>query len=551
MGYQNERLNSEKKEKGFLQDYCDVVIIRGSLGYGDTIALTALFRELKRLNPLGRTTLKTCPHLVNDILVLMKGQPYPDRIVSAEENVKRNIPYYEFDLSASNFEYEQQHKPNVSKSRSGVNLEVLGLPGNSKPFYLLREEDIEWCEKQPIPRWFTFVQLNGRENYKSCDMEQLLVYCRAVVNSLVLGDIVIVSPPSGSLVNTVKKIEDHIYLIECPDIRKAIALMARSMVCIGFDSVFLHASAALDVPFLGLLGPTSCQGRISDHRHAAFLRSESCSSCFKWSIPVCPITGSKDKSACLYNIDSERLVRKLEELKDRKGAAIGSVKLYSPEEYYTKDFDPSTQKFVIDNPNISKIHQPVHNDGSYKDKWQIERVKWIVEHAITEEGVLDIGCSNGFIVDSMLPPKEGYRHCGIDYDSDRIRLAKQTKKKDIDFYVLDARYGLPFPDRSFSTVVLAEVLEHLDLGVARTMLEEAYRVSKDKVLITMPFAGEDYHENPDRVKMVESADHKWKVTTGNLDILLEGYTNSRKLDWFAFIEIKNEKEAKNNEKKEE
>jgi len=551
MGYQNERLNSEKKEKGFLQDYCDVVIIRGSLGYGDTIALTALFRELKRLNPLGRTTLKTCPHLVNDTLVLMKGQPYPDRIVSAEENVKRNIPYYEFDLSASNFEYEQQHKPNVSKSRSGVNLEVLGLPGNSKPFYLLQEEDIEWCEKQPIPRWFTFVQLNGRENYKSCDMEQLLVYCRAVVNSLVLGDIVIVSPPSGSLVNTVKKIEDHIYLIECPDIRKAIALMARSMVCIGFDSVFLHASAALDVPFLGLLGPTSCQGRISDHRHAAFLRSESCSSCFKWSTSVCPITGSKDKSACLYNIDSERLVRKLEELKDRKGAAIGSVKLYSPEEYYTKDFDPSTQKFVIDNPNISKIHQPVHNDGSYKDKWQIERVKWIVEHAITEEGVLDIGCSNGFVVDSMLPPKEGYRHCGIDYDSDRIRLAKQTKKKDIDFYVLDARYGLPFPDKSFSTVVLAEVLEHLDLGVARTMLEEAYRVSKDKVLITMPFAGEDYRKNPDRVRMVESADHKWKVTTGNLDILLEGYTNSRKLDWFAFIEIKNEKEAKNDEKKEE
>lgn len=530
----------KKLDKSFLeQKHCDVVVQRGVIGYGDMIALTSLFRELKRLNPLIHTTLKTCTNKVSNARLLMQGQPYPDKIVSVEENVKRDIPYYEFELSATNYEYEQKHKPNVDKSRARISMDALGIHGDSKPIYLLQEEDIEWCEKLSIPRWFTFVQSEGKEQYKSCDMEQLLIYCRAIANIHVLGDVVIVSSQPG---DSVKRVEDRIYLVECPDIRKAISLMARSMVCVGFDSVFLHASAALDVPFLGLLGPTSCQGRISDHRHAALIRSEeNCKSCFRDSAPLCKINGNHDKSACLYNIDPEKLVRKLEELKDRKGAVRGSVMSYSPGEYYTDKgegkFDPQTQKFVIDNPNISKIHQPIHDDGSYEDKWQLKRVKWLCEHAVTEEGVLDVGCSNGYIVDNMSTPRDGYRHCGVDYDSDRIKHAKQTKKKSIDFYVLDARYGLPFPDKSFSTVVAAEMFEHLNFEVAKKLLKECYRVSKRKVLITMPFAGKDYRENPDRVRMVESADHLWMVTNDNLDRLLSGYINKRELGWFAFLEI--------------
>lgn len=539
----------EKLDKGFLQDHCDIVIIRGSIGFGDIIALTALFRELKRLNPFIRTTLKTCKDKVADALILMQGQPYLDRIVSVDEDVKRDIPYYEIDLSATNYEYEQKHKPNVSKSRARVNLDALEIYGDSKPIYLLQEEDIEWCEKLSIPRWYSFVQMAGKEKYKSCDMEQLLVYCRAIAKIHVLGDIVIVSSQVG---DSVEKIEDHIYVVKCINVRRAIALMARSMVCVGFDSVFLHASAALDTPFLGLLGPTSCQGRISDHRHGDIIRSGDCESCLRCSTSACKITDSHDKSACLYNINTVDLVRKLEALRDRKGAVVGSVMSYSPGEYYEiegdRRFDPQTQKFNVDDSNISKIHQPVHNDGSYEDEWQAKRVKWLCDNAITEEGVLDVGCSNGFIVDNMRAPKKGYRHCGIDIDGDRIRRAKNTKKKNIDFYVIDARHGLPFPDKSFSTVILAEMLEHLPFDVAKEMLKEACRIAKGKVLLTMPFAGDDYKEDPDRIRMVESTDHLWFVTVDNLEKLLEGYEYKSDLGYFAFIDISGKKKGKQEKK---
>lgn len=524
----------KKANRGFLKGQCDIAITRDGLGLGDTLALTSLFKALKEVNPLARVILRTCSDKLETIRMLMADQPYPDLIVSKKEDIARSgIPYYKFDLTSANYEYEQTYKPDIAKSRASINLDVIGIPGSSKPFYLLDDKDIEWSNNLPIPKSYTFVQAAGKERYKSCDMEQLLIYCRAIVKTQVLGDAIIVLPDNG---DEIKMIEESIHVMKCPDIKKSIALMAGAISCLGFDSVFLHASAALDVPFLGMLGPTSSEGRISDHTYGDMIKNNGCDSCFKDSESKCKRTKDHHKSACLYDMDTQEMVEKLQKLKNKKASVLASLRDYLPGEYYTKDFDPKLHGFDVDNSDITKIHQPVHDDKSYVDKWQKKRVDWICDHAVTSKGVLDIGCANGYIVSRMKKPHSRYSHCGVDIDGDRIRLA-QREREGIDFYVIDVRFGIPFPDNSFSTVVLAEMLEHMSLDSAKKLLKESVRVSRNKVLITMPFAGGDYMNDPERIIMVESVDHKWKPTEKNIENLLEGYKNKKELDYFSFIEV--------------
>lgn len=45
-------------------------------------------------------------------------------------------------------------------------------------------------------------------------------------------------------------------------------------------------------------------------------------------------------------------------------------------------------------------------------------------------------------------------------------------------------YNLPFPDQSFDTVVMGEVLEHL--GMPLTALEEASRIARQRIVVTVP-----------------------------------------------------------------
>ncbi|GAB4264406.1 MAG: hypothetical protein Kow0080_03420 [Candidatus Promineifilaceae bacterium] len=50
--------------------------------------------------------------------------------------------------------------------------------------------------------------------------------------------------------------------------------------------------------------------------------------------------------------------------------------------------------------------------------------------------------------------------------------------------VIASIYSLPFPDNSFDTVVLGEVLEHLDMPLVA--LSEAGRVSRHRIVVTVP-----------------------------------------------------------------
>jgi spore maturation protein CgeB/SAM-dependent methyltransferase len=118
-----------------------------------------------------------------------------------------------------------------------------------------------------------------------------------------------------------------------------------------------------------------------------------------------------------------------------------------------------------------------------------DRVDWLVAQARGE--VLDVGCSQG--IGSFLCARHGMRVLGIDREADRIEqaIAERARKPAevaarVSFRVGDAS-RLELEDDSFDTVLLGEVLEHLQ--DPEPVLTEAARVCKPDgmVALTTPF----------------------------------------------------------------
>src|SRR5262249_46534948 len=91
--------------------------------------------------------------------------------------------------------------------------------------------------------------------------------------------------------------------------------------------------------------------------------------------------------------------------------------------------------------------------------------------------VLDLGCGFGAYSGALM--KEGARCFGCDINMDYLRKAVACG---VPVARVDSR--LPFPDRSFDTVFLFEVVEHVpDI---KRLLAEAFRVARKNVLVTVP-----------------------------------------------------------------
>jgi spore maturation protein CgeB/ubiquinone/menaquinone biosynthesis C-methylase UbiE len=127
-----------------------------------------------------------------------------------------------------------------------------------------------------------------------------------------------------------------------------------------------------------------------------------------------------------------------------------------------------------------------------------ERIHWICRQARGKR-ILDIGCSQGIVC--LLLAREGFNCVGIDYEKTAIEYALEELKKEedivrkrVEFKIGDAVH-LSFEDDSFDTVILGEILEHLNHP--EKVLKEAKRVLKDggMAIITVPFGLSPNHDH--------------------------------------------------------
>jgi ubiquinone/menaquinone biosynthesis C-methylase UbiE len=107
-------------------------------------------------------------------------------------------------------------------------------------------------------------------------------------------------------------------------------------------------------------------------------------------------------------------------------------------------------------------------------------VRFAARHA--GERVLDLG--RGYGAYSLALLSEGRRCVGSDINLQYLKTAVSAGLP-----VVAAEGCLPFPDQSFDTVLLFEVIEHVPQ--IRDILKEAFRVARKNVLITVPNAEDD------------------------------------------------------------
>lgn len=113
---------------------------------------------------------------------------------------------------------------------------------------------------------------------------------------------------------------------------------------------------------------------------------------------------------------------------------------------------------------------PIHSIPQYK-------INELLPY-VSGNKILDIGCGSGAFVDTLA--KRGFDVVGIDITPKFIVFARKNFQGR--FLVGDA-YDLPFETKSFDTVFIRSVLEHLDNDLRA--LREAVRVG-NKVVVVVP-----------------------------------------------------------------
>jgi SAM-dependent methyltransferase len=123
-------------------------------------------------------------------------------------------------------------------------------------------------------------------------------------------------------------------------------------------------------------------------------------------------------------------------------------------------------------------YQTYYSTRSWKD------YLWLVNQAqnLSAEGtIVDLGCGAGFLVEAF--SNSGYECIGIEGSEAGVKIARlRNAKLNIIHQPLSDK--LPFPDNSIQTIILNQVIEHLESAVQEKCISEAYRIlSKRGVII--------------------------------------------------------------------
>jgi 2-polyprenyl-3-methyl-5-hydroxy-6-metoxy-1,4-benzoquinol methylase len=112
----------------------------------------------------------------------------------------------------------------------------------------------------------------------------------------------------------------------------------------------------------------------------------------------------------------------------------------------------------------------------------------LLDEVIVGRRVLDIGCAHGVYVDYLAA--KGIEAVGMDLVSEFLEQALEADRDGA--YVLGDALHLPFAEASFDTVLLSDVLEHLE--DESQAVAELVRVARKRIIVIVPRATDEFLE---------------------------------------------------------
>jgi 2-polyprenyl-3-methyl-5-hydroxy-6-metoxy-1,4-benzoquinol methylase len=167
----------------------------------------------------------------------------------------------------------------------------------------------------------------------------------------------------------------------------------------------------------------------------------------------------------------------------------------------------------------------------YRDADPMEQVDdalvdFVLEHA--GRSVLDLGCGLGGYSKALA--ERGLDVQALDVESEYVERARSLG---VDAGVYDGEH-VPLADGSVDTVILLEVVEHLD--DPGRLLREARRVARRNVLVTTPNCTQDFGEVPVEFTHMLDVDHRQFFTEASLRRLLDEVFGSSVVEQVAPID---------------
>ncbi|WP_238898811.1 methyltransferase domain-containing protein [Clostridium sp. YIM B02500] len=141
--------------------------------------------------------------------------------------------------------------------------------------------------------------------------------------------------------------------------------------------------------------------------------------------------------------------------------------------------------------NNDKIYEAyMGNFGNETKNNVMERVNWILDEVNNARSILDVGCSQGIV--SLLMAERGKRVLGLDIQKEAVEFADSLLKEkyndikeNVEFRCIDF---LDFDENvKFDTVVMTEVLEHLEDPSKFIVNAKKYLHDNGLLVVTVPF----------------------------------------------------------------
>jgi ADP-heptose:LPS heptosyltransferase len=207
---------------------------------------------------------------------------------------------------------ESRTAPAVRKNRIELFARGLGITGwrlrtmDRRPRYVVSAAELKWRDEFFVRHgldsaFVVGVQPRTDEAYRDVPhIRQIIGALTEHARVVVFGDRL---PPGGA-------VPGAIHVAEL-DLRRSFALASGCQVLVTPDSAFFHVAAALDVPCVGLFGPTDGRVRGRDYPRSTILdarRTLRCVPCWRNETTPCSLTGLRP-SVCLGEISPVDVVR--------------------------------------------------------------------------------------------------------------------------------------------------------------------------------------------------------------------------------------------------